>query len=110
MPAIAIAWDTPAESGSAGATRFVLERQYGYPVTPIRTAQLASADLSKFQVLILPSGGNYAGILGAGGIERVKNWVAAGGTIVALASNLLKVILLESTQRATVGLVITAAA
>ena len=40
-PAIAIAWDTPAQSGSAGATRFVLERQYGYPVTPIRTAQLA---------------------------------------------------------------------
>jgi hypothetical protein len=83
-PAIAIAWDTPAQSGSAGATRFVLERQYGYPVTPIRTAQLASADLSKFQVLILPDGGNYAGILGDGGIARVKSWVAAGGTIVAL--------------------------
>jgi hypothetical protein len=83
-PAIAMAWDTPAQSASAGATRFVLERQYGYPVTPIRTAQLAAADLSKFQVLILPSGGNYAGILGEGGIERVKNWVAAGGTIVAL--------------------------
>jgi hypothetical protein len=82
--AIAIAWDTPAHSGSAGATRFVLERQYGYPVTPIRTAQLAGADLSKFQVLILPDGGNYAGILGESGIARVKNWVASGGTIVAL--------------------------
>jgi hypothetical protein len=83
-PAIAIAWDTPAQSGSAGATRFVLERQYGYPVTPIRTAQLARADLSKFQVLILPDGANYAGILGESGIARVKNWVASGGTIVAL--------------------------
>jgi hypothetical protein len=83
-PAIAIAWDTPAHSGSAGATRFVLERQYGYPVTPIRTAQLARADLSKFQVLILPDGGNYAGVLGESGIARVKNWVASGGTIVAL--------------------------
>jgi hypothetical protein len=83
-PAIAMAWDTPAQSASAGATRFVLERQYGYPVTPIRTAQLATTDLSKFQVLILPSGGNYAGILGEGGIERVKNWVEAGGTLVAV--------------------------
>src|ERR1019366_5684106 len=82
--AIAIVWDTPAHSSSAGATRFVLERQYGYPVTPIRTAQLAGADLSKFQVLILPDGGNYAGILGESGIARVKNWVASGGTIVAL--------------------------
>jgi hypothetical protein len=83
-PAIALAWDTPTQSSAAGATRFVLERQFGYPVTPIRTAQLAGADLSKFQVLILPSGGNYASVLGESGIERVKNWVSAGGTIVAL--------------------------
>jgi hypothetical protein len=102
-PAIALAWDSPTQSGSAGAARFVLERQYGYPVTPIRTAQIASGDLSKFQVLILPSGGNYAGILGEDGIARVKNWVADGGTIVALgdAVNFLgnsKVELLELVQ------------
>ena len=83
-PAIAMAWDTPSQSGSAGAARFVLERQYGYPVTTIRTSQLAAADLSKFQVLILPSGGNYAGVLGDAGIERIKVWVAAGGTVVAI--------------------------
>ncbi len=82
--AIAIAWDTPAQSASAGATRFILERQYGYPVTPIRTAQLSGADLAKFQVLILPSGGNYATVLGENGLERVKDWVSAGGTIIAL--------------------------
>jgi hypothetical protein len=64
--------------------RFVIERQYGYPVTPIRTSQFGTADLSKFQVLILPSGGNYAGTLGETGIRRVKDWVSAGGTIVAL--------------------------
>ena len=45
---------------------------------------MAAADLSKFQVLILPSGGNYTGVLGESGIERVKDWVASGGTIVAL--------------------------
>jgi hypothetical protein len=83
-PAIAIAWDAPSQAGPAGATRFILERQYGYPVTPIRTPQLASGDLSRFQVLILPSGGNYADVLGESGVERVKNWVAAGGTLVAL--------------------------
>jgi hypothetical protein len=83
-PAIAVAWDTPAQSAAAGATRFVLERQFGYPVTPVRTAQLGATDLSKFQVLILPPGGNYATVLGESGVERVKNWVSAGGTIVAL--------------------------
>jgi hypothetical protein len=83
-PAIALAWDTPAASSAAGATRFVIERQYGYPVTPLRTTQLAAADLSKFNVLILPPGGDYAAGLGERGIERLKNWVAAGGTLVAL--------------------------
>jgi hypothetical protein len=86
-PAIAVAWDTPVSSGSAGATRFVLERQYGYPVTPVRTAQLNSPELAKFQVLILPEGANYGGVLGDAGIQRIKQWVQSGGTIVALGSS-----------------------
>jgi len=84
-PAIAIAWDTPAASTSAGAARFVLERQYGYPTTTVRAAQIASGDLSKFQVLILPEG-NYAQTLGEAGIDRIKHWVEGGGTIVALGA------------------------
>ena len=83
-PVIALAWDTPAVPAAAGAARFVLERQYGYPVTPVRTAQLATAELSKFNVLILPPGGDYADWLGEDGIERLKNWVNAGGTLIAL--------------------------
>jgi hypothetical protein len=83
-PAIALAWDTPAASSSAGAARFVLERQYGYPVTPVRTASLNSVELARFQVLILPDGGSYTGLLGESGIQRVKAWVQAGGVIVAL--------------------------
>ncbi len=59
-PAILMAWDRPTNAGSAGQTRFVLERQFGYPVTVIRTAQMGGTDLSKFQVIILPEGGAYA--------------------------------------------------
>jgi hypothetical protein len=85
-PAIAMAWDTPASSGSAGATRFVLERQYGYPVTAVRLAALNASELARFQVLILPEGGAYAQVLGEPGIQRLKEWVQAGGTIVGLGS------------------------
>jgi hypothetical protein len=81
-----MAWDTPAAAGSAGAARFVLERQYGYPVTPVRTAQLAAGDLSKFQVIILPDGGAYASQLGDAGIRHLKDWVDSGGALVALGS------------------------
>jgi hypothetical protein len=84
-PKIALAWDTPTSSSSAGATRYVLERQFGYPVTVIRTRQLASADLSRFHVIILPdagSGDGYASTFGSEGIRRLKDWVSAGGTLI----------------------------
>jgi hypothetical protein len=87
-PAIALAWDTPVSSSAAGATRFVLERQFGYPVTPIRTAQLGTADLHRFNVLILPSGGNYSHALGGAGVRRIKEWVAAGGTLIGISEAL----------------------
>ncbi len=85
-PTVALAWDRPVSSTAAGWTRFVLERQYHYPVTPIRTQSLMDADLAKVQVLILPDGAaeSYASILGEGGIRRLKEWAAAGGTIVAM--------------------------
>ncbi len=85
-PAVAILWDTPTQASSAGHARFVLERQYGYPVTAIRSRSFAIADLSKFQVLLVPDGGAYAAELGAGGIARLKDWVSAGGTVVALGA------------------------
>jgi hypothetical protein len=86
-PQIALAWDAPTQSGSAGHARYVLERQYNYPVTIIRTRQIGMADLSKFHVLILPDVlGTYANELGAAGLQRVKDWATAGGTIIALGS------------------------
>ena len=65
----------------------MLERQFAYPVTVIRTRTLARADLKRFQVLILPearSDTGYARVLGKEGAERIKRWVNAGGTLVLL--------------------------
>lgn len=84
-PEVAIAWDRPTGGYSAGQTRFVLERQFGYPVTPIRTNLLAStADLSRLDVLILPDGGNYATVLGEAGLKRLKAWVESGGALIGI--------------------------
>jgi hypothetical protein len=85
-PTVALAWDRPVASTATGATRYVLERQYHYPVTPIRAQSLGNADLSKVQVLILPDGAGdgYAAAFGTNGIRRLKDWVMAGGTIVAV--------------------------
>ena len=100
-PRIAMAWDRPTGSNNAGATRFVIERQIGYPVTPIRTSQLGSANLSGFDVLLLPSagffGGGYGGVLGENGVKRLKEWVRAGGTVVALGSGAVSFLADEDT-------------
>ena len=87
---IAMAWDAPTSAGSAGATRFLLEREYGMPVTVIRTAQMATGDLAPFNVIILPDGGGFGGsydaVLGPNGARHLKDWVQAGGTLIALGS------------------------
>jgi hypothetical protein len=85
---IAMAWDRPTSANSAGATRFVLEQQFGYPVTAIRTAQLATADLRRFDVLLFPESGgpggeSFASALGPAGLNNLKEWLRQGGTLVA---------------------------
>jgi hypothetical protein len=87
QPRVAMAWDRPAASYSAGSLRFVIERQFGYPVTPIRTSTLRSTrtELDRFDVLILPdASGGYAGALESSGLERLKEWVRQGGTLIAI--------------------------
>ena len=82
-PKIAMAWDEPVSSLSAGNSRFVIERQFNYPVTAIRTPMLKRADLSHYQVLILPSG-NYMDALGKSGADNIKQWIKRGGVLITL--------------------------
>ncbi|MCU0974744.1 MAG: M14 family metallopeptidase [Steroidobacteraceae bacterium] len=86
-PRVGLLWDEPTDRGSAGSARFVLERQFGYPVTPIRTRRIASASLDGFDVIIVPGeGGSYRSTLGKSGAENLKDWVSRGGVLVALGS------------------------
>ena len=85
-PRVAMAWDMPTNPESAGSIRWVLEREMGYPVTAIRTSSLTSADLSRYQVLILPEGWNYKGVLGADGVTNLRRWVENGGVLIGVGS------------------------
>lgn len=85
-PRIALAWDRP--TGAPGQTRYVLEQQYQYPVSAMRTQTLTRADLTPYQVLILPEAfrGDYGSVLGQSGASRLKAWVEQGGTLIALGN------------------------
>jgi hypothetical protein len=86
-PNIALAWDEPFSSLNAGHTRFVIEQQFNYPVTAIRANQLARADLSHYQVLILPSiYGDLQHSFGDRGAANIAQWVARGGVLITLAN------------------------
>jgi hypothetical protein len=88
-PKVAIVWDQPTSSYSAGNTRFIIERQFDFPVTAIRGNQLKNADISRYQVLILPATGwgpGYADILGKKGNANLKDWVAKGGVLIGIGN------------------------
>ncbi len=87
---VAMLWDEPVSSSAAGAMRFVLERQFGYPVTIMRAATVARANLSRYDTLILPpaSAAGYSRILGSGGAENLKRWVRDGGTLIGVGGAL----------------------
>jgi len=83
-PRIALAYNTPTSPNSVGWVRYLIEQRYGYPVTAIRAEQLRTADLTKYNVLVLPdaprAGAGYGGAIGDG--AKLREWVNAGGTLV----------------------------
>ncbi|MBZ5588936.1 MAG: carboxypeptidase [Acidobacteriia bacterium] len=90
VPRIAVAWDVPTSPMSAGGLRWALERAFGYPVSAVRTGSLARADLSHFDVIVIPDswerGGSYPVTLGEEGAKRLASWADEGGTIVAVGA------------------------
>jgi len=85
-PRVAMAWDEPTDPESAGSIRYILESEYNWPVTPVRTARLSRASLDHYDVLILPSGGDYREVLGTGGVANLKAWVQRGGVLIGVGS------------------------
>jgi len=89
-PKVLLLYDQPTNPSSAGATRFLLEQQYGYPVTIVQGMNLARTDLSSYNVLILPASygyrGSASGILSQPVISQIRDWVRNGGTLIALGS------------------------
>jgi len=87
IPKVAIAWDEGISQLSAGALRFVIEQRLGLPVVPIRTNRFGRADLSDYDVVLVPNG-SPRGVMGADGVRNLRNFVSRGGVLVAVANSL----------------------
>ncbi|MEO0551402.1 MAG: M14 family metallopeptidase [Pseudomonadota bacterium] len=86
-PKVAMAWGEGTGSSTTGNTRFVLERQLGLPVSPIRVSTLGFADLSAYDVLILPpTGFGFSSQLGSQGERALQTFAEQGGVLIGLGS------------------------
>ncbi|MBO3696824.1 M14 family zinc carboxypeptidase [Roseivirga sp. E12] len=71
-------------STEAGEIWHLLDTKVGMPVTKVMTTSAGRIDWAKYNTLILPSA-NYSG-LGKNTIDRIKQWVREGGTVITLRS------------------------
>jgi hypothetical protein len=83
-PKVLLVWDAPTSALSAGWTRYVLERRFGQSVTAVRTGSLGRANFSDFDVIVMPSA-NFGTQINEGVLNRIKDWLRAGGTLVTMA-------------------------
>jgi hypothetical protein len=84
-PNIAIVADEGVSQTAYGAVWYGLERRYGIRFTPIGHGYLNGGDLSKFTSIVMPSG-SYGSHVTKDGLERLKSWVRAGGSLVTMGN------------------------
>lgn len=87
LPKVAIAWDEGVSQLSAGSLRYVLEQRLGLPVVPIRTNRFGRADLSDYDVVLVPDG-SPRDAMGSGGVRNLRSFVERGGILVAVGNSL----------------------
>ena len=81
-PNIAVVADDGVQQTAYGAIWFTLEQRYGIRFTPIGTSAL-SGDLSRYTAILLPSG-SYGSRISKETVDRLKQWVRNGGTLVTM--------------------------
>ena len=84
---IAVISGKATSSLSFGEVWHFFETQLQYPITNINSNDFSRANLSMYDVLILPSG-NYSDMLNKKTLTKVKKWTRAGGTVLAIGNAL----------------------
>ncbi len=80
-PKVALMMDSPFNSYTAGQLWFLFDQWTEFGISRIRAGDFNNIDLNSYDVILMP------GMWGNGGfndssIERLQNWVRAGGTLI----------------------------
>jgi hypothetical protein len=83
QPKIGLVGGPGSDPTSFGMLWHTLDADTPIPHTVLSAETLRSLDLHDYEVLVFPDG-NYAERLGKRGVEKIKQWVTEGGTVVAV--------------------------
>jgi hypothetical protein len=84
-PRIAVFGHDPIEPYSYGTAWYLIDHVLGLRASYLDTQNLQNTDLRRYNVLVLPDGGNADSL--KSGMEPLKDWVTTGGTLVAIGSS-----------------------
>ncbi|MBK7260160.1 MAG: hypothetical protein IPI01_20620 [Ignavibacteriae bacterium] len=86
-PRVALLGGPGVGSTSFGATWLMLDDRLRLSASFLQVTSIASADLRRYSVIILPSIGDargLAGAIGKGGVARLRTWIEEGGTLIGI--------------------------
>ena len=81
LPRLALLGGPGTQAGGFGAHWFFLEQVLDLPFDILNLGDVGNLDLSGYDVVVIPPG-NPLAELEDGGVDRLKAWVEAGGTLV----------------------------
>jgi hypothetical protein len=82
LPRLALLGGEGTSANGFGAHWHFLEQVLDLPFDVVSVDNVSSTDLSVYDVIVVPPG-NPVGRLGGNGMDRVRDWVRGGGTLVA---------------------------
>ena len=84
-PRIAIFGREPIQPYSYGSAWYLIDHILGLRASYLDTQNLPNTDLRRYNVLVLPDGADADAL--KSGMKPLKDWVTAGGTLVAIGSS-----------------------
>ena len=81
---IAVLSGEPTSTLDFGEVWHFFEQQLDYPVSILDADYFSRVDLSNYDVLVLPDGYRYKSFLKENILDKIKDWVQAGGKLIVM--------------------------